>query len=72
MNKESTFPTKHVRWGIAAETLNAYLAKEKLKRTYKATAIFTKGKNEYFPIPASIIDIAAKYGNKLDQNPGYN
>jgi len=60
-----------VRWGIAAETLNAYLAKEKLKRTYKATAVFTKGKNEYFPIPASIIDIAAKYGNKLDQNPNY-
>ncbi len=60
-----------VRWGIAAETLNTYLAKEKLKRTYKTTASFTKGKNEYFPIPASIIDIAAKYGNKLDQNPGY-
>jgi starch-binding outer membrane protein, SusD/RagB family len=60
-----------VRWDIAAETLNTYLAKEKLKRTYKSTAIFTKGRNEYFPIPASIIDIAAKYGNKLDQNPGY-
>lgn len=60
-----------VRWGIASETLNTYLAKEKLKRTYKATATFTKGKNEYFPIPASIIDIAGKYGNKLDQNPGY-
>ena len=60
-----------VRWGIAAETLNTYLAKEKLKRTYKTTASFTKGKNEYFPIPSSIIDIAAKYGNKLDQNPGY-
>lgn len=60
-----------VRWGIAAETLNTYLAKEKLKRTYKTTASFTKGTNEYFPIPASIIDIAAKYGNKLDQNPGY-
>ncbi|MGZ8558666.1 MAG: RagB/SusD family nutrient uptake outer membrane protein [Chitinophagaceae bacterium] len=31
-----------VRWGIAAETLNAYLAKEKLKRTYKQTASFQK------------------------------
>ncbi|MDB5277841.1 RagB/SusD family nutrient uptake outer membrane protein [Ferruginibacter paludis] len=60
-----------VRWGIAAETLNAYLAKEKLKRTYKSTASFTAGKNEYFPIPASIIDVAAKYGNTLTQNPGY-
>ena len=60
-----------VRWGIAAETLNTYLAKEKLKRTYKQTASFTKGKNEYFPIPSAIIDLAAKYGSHLDQNPGY-
>lgn len=60
-----------VRWGIAAETLNAYLAVEKTKRIYKQTASFTKGKNEYFPIPAAIIDVAAKYGNVLQQNPGY-
>lgn len=60
-----------VRWGIAAETLNTYLAKEKTKRIYKQTAVFTKGKNEYFPIPAAIIDVAAKYGNTLKQNPGY-
>ena len=60
-----------VRWGIAAETLNAYLAKEKTKRVYKATASFTKGKNEYFPIPSAIIDLATKYGSSLDQNPGY-
>jgi hypothetical protein len=60
-----------VRWGIAAETLNAYLSVEKTKRTYKQTASFTKGKNEYFPIPAAIIDVAAKYGNVLKQNPGY-
>lgn len=60
-----------VRWGIAAETLNAYLAKEKLKRIYKQTANFTKGKNEYFPIPARIIELAAKYGSHLNQNPGY-
>lgn len=60
-----------VRWNIAATTLNNYLAKEKLKRLYKATASFTAGKNEYFPIPSGIIDIAAKYGNTLTQNPGY-
>lgn len=60
-----------VRWGIAAETLNAYVAKEKLKRVYKTGATFTKGKNEYFPIAAPIIDLAAKYGSHLDQNPGY-
>ena len=60
-----------VRWGIAAETLNAYVEKEKLKRTYKAGTTFTKGKNEYFPIAQPIIDLAAKYGSHLDQNPGY-
>ncbi len=60
-----------VRWGIAAETLNTYLMTEKLKRTYKSTASFTKGKNEYFPIPVSIIDVAAKYGNIIAQNPNY-
>lgn len=60
-----------VRWGIAAETLNTYLATEKNKRTYKQSASFTKGKNEYFPIPAAIIDVAAKYGSTLTQNPGY-
>ncbi|HEV8084837.1 MAG TPA: RagB/SusD family nutrient uptake outer membrane protein [Chitinophagaceae bacterium] len=60
-----------VRWGIAAQTLNDYLAVEKTKRTYKQTASFTANKNEYFPIPASIIDLAAKYGSVLVQNPGY-
>jgi hypothetical protein len=60
-----------VRWGIAAETLNAYLEKEKLKRTYKQTASFTKNKNEYFPLPSTIIEVAAKNGSVLTQNPGY-
>jgi hypothetical protein len=60
-----------VRWGIAAETLNAYLDKEKLKRTYKQTASFTKNKNEYFPLPSTIIEVAAKNGSVLTQNPGY-
>lgn len=60
-----------VRWGIAGPTLNTYLAKEKLKRTYKQTASFTVGKHEYFPIPQAIRDLSAKYGSTLDQNPGY-
>lgn len=60
-----------VRWGIAAKTLTDYLTVEKTKRTYKQTASFTANKNEYFPIPASIIDLAAKYGSILVQNPGY-
>jgi len=60
-----------VRWGIAAETLNAYIEKEKVKRVYKSGSTFVKGKHEYFPIPQTIIDLAAKYGSHLDQNPGY-
>lgn len=60
-----------VRWGIAAEVLNAYVAEEKKKRVYLAGANFVKGKHEYFPIPAAIIDLADKYGSRLEQNPGY-
>lgn len=60
-----------VRWGIADQVLNAYNAKEKLKRVYKNSANFVKGKNEYFPIPNRIIELAKLNGNTLDQNPGY-
>lgn len=61
-----------VRWGIAAETLNAYLAKEGLKRTYLRAGTFTKGKNEYFPVPQTAIDNAFKDGKPtLVQNPAY-
>lgn len=61
-----------VRWGIAAETLNAYLQQEKERRGYlKASGGFIKGKNEYYPIPNPVIEIARKMGNNLDQNPGY-
>jgi hypothetical protein len=60
-----------VRWGVAAQVLNAYASKEKLKRTYKNTAVFTAGKNEYYPISNRVIEIAKKGGNILEQNPGY-
>lgn len=62
-----------VRWGIAAEVLNAYLAKEKTRRSFFAGSVagFTKGKNEYYPIPNRVIEIAKKDGNILDQNPGF-
>ncbi|SEM56894.1 Starch-binding associating with outer membrane [bacterium A37T11] len=46
-----------VRYGTAAETLNAFIEKEKIKRTYYVGAIFTANKNEYFPIPQAQIDI---------------
>jgi hypothetical protein len=61
-----------VRWGIADVVLNAYLAKEKDRRSYKkSSGGFTKGKNEYYPIPNRVLEIAKKDGNILEQNPGY-
>lgn len=60
-----------VRWGIAAQVLNTYNTKEKVKRFYKNSAQFVSGKNEYFPIPTRIIEVAKLYGNTIDQNPGF-
>ncbi len=61
-----------VRWGIAAPTLNAYQTVEKDRRTYlKGSGGFTPGKNEYYPIPNRIIEIAKIAGNTLAQNSGY-
>jgi len=60
-----------VRWGIADAVLNTYVAKEKLKRTYKNNAVFKAGKNEYYPISNRVLEIAKKGGNVLEQNPGY-
>ncbi|MCF2444725.1 RagB/SusD family nutrient uptake outer membrane protein [Dyadobacter sp. CY345] len=56
-----------VRWGNADIVLNAYIAKEKLKRTYLNGAVFVKGKSEYFPIPQAQIDIMG--ASVLKQNP---
>ena len=57
-----------VRWGIAAETLNAYLAKEKTRRAFLTNAVFTKGRDEYFPIPQREIDFTK---GLYKQNPKY-
>ncbi len=57
-----------VRWGIADQVLNAYLAKEVKSRSHLAGATFTKGKDEYLPIPQSVINQGV--GN-LKQNPGF-
>jgi hypothetical protein len=67
-----------VRWGIADVELNAYITHEAnvdnyaLLKTGGGNAVFTKGKNEYYPIPQPQID-ASKVGGKatLTQNPGY-
>jgi starch-binding outer membrane protein, SusD/RagB family len=61
-----------VRWGIAATTLNAYNSREKLLRPYRASAVFTAGKNEIYPIPQATIDNMNQDGTvRLKQNPGY-
>ena len=45
-----------VRWGIAAETVNAYFEVEKTRRTYMSESYFAKNKDEYFPIPKNQIN----------------
>ncbi|UOR03707.1 RagB/SusD family nutrient uptake outer membrane protein [Hymenobacter aerilatus] len=45
-----------VRWGVAANTLNTYFAKEKNLRQYLSTARFTPGRDEYMPIPLNQIN----------------
>ncbi|MBD0255034.1 MAG: RagB/SusD family nutrient uptake outer membrane protein, partial [Cytophagales bacterium] len=62
-----------VRWGIAAETLNTYVDKEKQRRTYLNSARFIKGQHEYYPIPElEIINTKVNGQDVLQQNPGYN
>ncbi|MEP6950027.1 MAG: RagB/SusD family nutrient uptake outer membrane protein [Ginsengibacter sp.] len=57
-----------VRWGIAGDYINEYLVAEKSRLPNDLTGVtFTKGKNEYFPIPQSEIDL----DKNLKQNPGY-
>ncbi|MFB0947683.1 MAG: hypothetical protein ACI9V1_001593 [Spirosomataceae bacterium] len=59
-----------VRWNIAAETLNAYLAYDgSILITKLGGAKFTAGKNEYLPIPLPQIDVQGT--DVLKQNPGY-
>lgn len=59
-----------VRWGIAAETINAYLGYESQYLVTKfGGASFTAGKSELYPIPQAQIDIQGP--DVLAQNPGY-
>lgn len=57
-----------VRWGIAAETCNAYFEVEKTRHNYLKDAHFTKNRDEYFPIPQTQIDYV---GGLYTQNPGW-
>jgi hypothetical protein len=58
-----------VRWGIADTYLNAYETVEQTRGVgcVLSGATFTKGKNEYFPIPQQEIVLDPK----LQQNTGY-
>lgn len=61
-----------VRWGIAAETLNNYIATEAPRQSYMSGKTFTAGKNEIFPIPQNEIDLSKVNGvSSLSQNSGY-
>ena len=57
-----------VRWGVAAETLNGYIAVERTRRSFLGGAAFTKGRNEYLPIPLSQMNFSQ---GLYKQNPGY-
>ncbi len=57
-----------VRWGIAAETLNAYFAIEKNRHAFLSSAHFTKNQHEYFPIPQEQITFT---NGIYTQNKGY-
>jgi hypothetical protein len=57
-----------VRWGIAAEVMNAYFDVEKTRRSYLKDAKFTKNRDEYFPIPQQQISYVK---GLYRQNPGW-
>jgi hypothetical protein len=60
------------RWGIAAATINAYLAVEKTRRLYLTGAEAFTQRHRYFPIPAIQIELSKANGaNTLTQNPGW-
>lgn len=56
------------RWGTLEETMNSYFAIERTRFSWMDPARFTKGRDEYLPIPQPQINWAK--GN-YTQNPGY-
>lgn len=57
-----------VRWGIAAQVMNDYIAKDAEFRDLMKNKTFTSGKSEYAPIPTTQLDLQKGI---LTQNPGY-
>jgi starch-binding outer membrane protein, SusD/RagB family len=62
-----------VRWGVAEQEINAFLAYEKTKlSTSYGSATFIAPKNNYFPIPQRQIDLQRVGETEtLQQNEGY-
>lgn len=57
-----------VRWGVSEQVMNEYYDTEQTRRSYYASANFTRNKHEYLPIPEQQIKFS-KYLYK--QNVGY-
>ncbi len=57
-----------MRWGIMAETMNEYFEKERVRRSHLTGAYFTKGRDEFLPIPKKQIDLSK---GLYKQNNGY-
>lgn len=57
-----------IRWGIADSVINGFFDKEKSIRSIYDGAKFTKGRDEYIPIPQNQI---FRSENLYIQNPGY-
>lgn len=57
-----------VRWGIADQVMNNFFTIEKPSRSIYQNAKFTKGRDEYLPIPQNQIFWSE---NRYVQNPGY-
>lgn len=62
-----------VRWGVAEEVMNDFFAFEgPFLNITTRNGNFTRGVNEYYPIPQNQIDLSAVDGVPvLQQNPGY-
>jgi hypothetical protein len=57
-----------VRWGIAAEAMNAYLTLEKTRKAHLKDGVFKKNRDEYLPIPLNQINFSK---GLYQQNKGW-
>lgn len=57
-----------VRWGVAAQTMNAYFTIEKTRSSHLSSAKFTAARDEYFPIPLNQINFSQ---GLYQQNKGW-